>query len=283
MSLVHVNLFPQDATVGEMAGYDLVLAWFQLHEAVLIIPAVYVWLFFGRDATSSTRDYNSCVPEHVRATLLPQALQVNMASYDDINTKSQCQVLPVISTPHRREVCNNDLPFYAVTVGLGELFLDPMHLVVPYLDEPPLALPDIEGAGLSATLVLRILRHAANVMARNCIWIEGIEHIGVHEEVIYLEVIVDCLGLVVQSWLKPSPRRAWPTPGVSDVLIPSRKVIPATIVVVTEHAKPLLVFQTLPIIHPFVDVLPLSLRDWGSEVLATRRLQTSPVEIIADV
>mmetsp|Transcript_52078 Transcript_52078/g.122262 ORF Transcript_52078/g.122262 Transcript_52078/m.122262 type:complete len:359 (+) Transcript_52078:559-1635(+) len=217
---------------------------------------------------------------------------VRVAGNHQVYTVLLRDPLPELHAPQRRKVGDGNLPV-RLQHGVFKLDRQPAALRLPNFHEPELAGARAVRASHRTSLQLLVMAGAANVVRRIRFWIEGVVDVGIQKKVVDDEALLDPgpsaripvvyrSELVEESRLKPPVRRTWSSPGVGDHLVPSRKIVPASPVVVAKYSKPLQVIQG-PVVHLLKDIRPLWAPIEGIHVLTTFAVDATPVEVVTNI
>mmetsp|Transcript_111341 Transcript_111341/g.265621 ORF Transcript_111341/g.265621 Transcript_111341/m.265621 type:complete len:340 (+) Transcript_111341:672-1691(+) len=115
--------------------------------------------------------------------------------------------------------------------------------------------------------------------------IVGIEEVRVDEEEVHGEVVELYRALVVQGRLQPSTSAELQLrPSICNHLVPAVGEHETTVVVVSQHPKPLLSVEAIALVHNLIDVAPLEprIRDFVHRRSALH-VDATPVEVVSKV
>mmetsp|Transcript_54578 Transcript_54578/g.127278 ORF Transcript_54578/g.127278 Transcript_54578/m.127278 type:complete len:253 (-) Transcript_54578:662-1420(-) len=205
-----------------------------------------------------------------------------MGCEEKIDSKALGEPSPLVNAVFGREVGGQNLP---VGNGVTKRIFQPLHLRIPEVLEPIVALLERHWPGDSTRGGLVVVHLTADVVAAIVMVVHGVKDIGVYEKEIDRKMVVLHWTHVVQGGCQPAPGAELQLrPSVSNRLVPAVRKHEAAVVVVPQHPQPLLVVQAVALVHALIDVAPLK-RGIGDLIhwATTLHSDTAPVEVVSEV
>mmetsp|Transcript_81260 Transcript_81260/g.215672 ORF Transcript_81260/g.215672 Transcript_81260/m.215672 type:complete len:235 (-) Transcript_81260:193-897(-) len=189
---------------------------------------------------------------------------------------------PLVLAPLGREVRHHDLPGGN---GHPQKLVEPRGLRLPEPHEPTDAIIDVQWPSHSTTRVRWVVLPGADVVRVVLFGVEGVEDVGVHEEVVHAKAVVPHLLRPIQCRREPAPSACTTfCPGVGDRLVPTGSECVAAVVVVPKHPEPLLRVKPVAAVDSLEEALPLA----GPIAAPSHRLpavadDAAPVHVVSHI